>query len=120
MRICLENFTLITLIWRTKPLNPSSKVHRVIIYFLFSKKGIGAGIFSVYACSSYFTYFKRFFPSLKYWAGAKFLAQAGTIYAFYKLGDYYFTSRRYGSNDPRMNGLMYSNRYYSENKESLM
>lgn len=82
--------------------------------------GIGAGLFSVYACSSYFSYFKRYFPSLKYWSGAKFLAQAFTVYAFYKLGDYYFTSRRYGSNDPRMNGLMYSNRYYSENKESLI
>ncbi|KAL4445552.1 hypothetical protein ABPG74_004626 [Tetrahymena malaccensis] len=82
--------------------------------------GLFTGGFALYCCNSYFHYFERYFPRLRYQPFTKFLAQATTVYFFFKLGDYYFTSRRYGSNDARMNGLMYSNTYYSTNKEALI
>lgn len=63
---------------------------------------------------------EKYIPRLRYQPVAKFLAQASTVFIFYKTGDYYFTARRYGSNDARMNGLMYSNSYYSQNKEALI
>lgn len=82
--------------------------------------GITAGVFALYCCRSYLTYFERYFPTLRYLPLAKGIASLSTIVAFYKLGDYVFTSQRYGSNDHRFNGSLFSNRYYADNKAALM
>lgn len=88
--------------------------------YAFILLGLVLGGFSVYCCSSYIALFGKYFPTLRYLPMAKGAAQLATLVTFYKLGDYVYTSRRYGSNDNRTNGLLYSNRYYTDNKEALM
>jgi len=84
--------------------------------------GLGVGIFSVYSTRNITSKLLRtYYPRAYIMKTPHYVGQALFVYACYRLGDFFYTSRRYGANSKLTVGVpIISNRYYIDNKESFM
>ena len=84
--------------------------------------GLGVGAFTVYSTRNIVSKLLRAnYPRVYILKTPHTIGQILFVYASYKLGDYFYTSRRYGANSKLTVGIpVISNRHYIDNKESFM
>jgi len=82
--------------------------------------GLTTGIFATYCFSPWVGKLAVHFPRLYYqpWVGN--ICKIASVFVFYRIGDYIFSSRRWGGNYSVSNPFMLNNRNFCTNRENFV